>query len=77
MGSLFVTIIDTLFSFYVLLIVLSGIIHTDGTPPDGSPLIVIHTFKIWLVAVLYSLVVAGVVFAFICFLFNFIYRKRE
>ena len=49
----------------------------DGIPPDGRPLVVIGTYNIALVIVFYALTLAGVVFAIVCLVFNWIFRKSK
>ena len=50
---------------------------TDGYPPDGTPIQIIHTYKIGL-TVLYDLIaVAGLVLAIACAVFNFIFRSKK
>ena len=48
-----------------------------GTPPDGSPVMRIRTFKIWLIALFDTLAILGIIFAVACFLFNLIFRNRR
>ena len=50
---------------------------TDGTPPDGLPCIDISTYSVALVVVFYALTLAGIVFAIVCLLFNWIFRKSK
>ena len=57
--------------------IISMALSADGTPPDGRPLIVIHTVQIWLIAVFYFLTVVGIAFAVGCLCFNFLYRKTK
>ena len=53
--------------------------HTlsDGIPPDGTPVKVIHNIHIGLTIVYYTLAASGILFAIGCILFNFAYRKRK
>ena len=50
---------------------------TDGIPPDGTPIQVIHTYQIWLVVVYYVLALCGVVVSVACFAFTFLFRRRR
>ena len=50
---------------------------TDGIPPDGRPHAVISTYNVALVVVFYVLALAGIVFAIVCLLFNWIFRKSK
>lgn len=52
-------------------------IYSGGPPPDGTPINVIHTFNIGLVATFYTLASLGIVFAIACFIFNIIFRSRK
>ena len=49
----------------------------DGVPLDGSPLTLINTFNIALVAVFDTLAILGMAFAIGCLLFNFIFRRTK
>ena len=51
--------------------------HTDGVPPDGTPVKIINTFMKELVVIFDVIAIAGIVFAVICLLFNVIFRKRK
>ena len=52
-------------------------IHTGFIPPDGSPEIITHTFKVSLVAVYYTLAALGITLANACLVFNFAFRKKK
>lgn len=51
--------------------------HSDGVPFDGIPTMRMETVSIILAVVVYTLVAAGVVFAMVCLIFNFIFRNKK
>jgi len=52
-------------------------VFPDGTPPDGSPEMIIHTFNIGLVALYYTIATLGIALAISCLVFNFTFRKKK
>ena len=48
-----------------------------GIPPDGTPIIVIHTFKVELVVILDISAGAGIIFAIVCLVFNVVFRNKK
>ena len=53
------------------------VVVAEVTPMDGTPVKIITTFELWPVGLYYTLAVIGLIFTFICFLFNIIFRKRK
>ena len=53
------------------------LILLDGPPPDGTPVIVIHSFNIALVVLFDITAVLGIVFAIGCLIFNFVFKNRK
>ena len=53
------------------------ILPSDGIPPDGTPKIVITSILEPIFYVYTIFASAGIVFAIVCMLFNFIFRKRK
>ena len=51
--------------------------YTVGVPLDGTPIKTIHTFHVELVVIFDILAIAGILFGFVCLLFNIIFRKRR
>ena len=51
--------------------------HADGVPSDGTPINVIHTFKVEVVAIFDTLATVGIIFASVCLIFNIVFRKRK
>ena len=50
---------------------------TASIPPDGTPITVVNTFKVELVAVFDISAAVGIMFAFVCLLFNILFRSRK
>lgn len=50
---------------------------SDGIPPDGTPIQIIHSYKVGLTATYYTLALAGVTLAIVCMAFNFIFREKK
>ena len=50
---------------------------SGGSPLDGTPIKILHTFKLWLVAIFDCLASLGIVFAIVCLVFNIVFRKRK
>ena len=50
---------------------------SGGVPYDGIPTKDISTVSVALVAVIYVCAAAGVIFAVVCLVFNFIFRKKK
>ncbi|XP_064403199.1 gamma-aminobutyric acid type B receptor subunit 2-like [Halichondria panicea] len=55
----------------------STAVYPEVTPMDGTPVKIVTTFELWPVGLYYTLAVIGLIFTFICFLFNIIFRKRK
>lgn len=51
--------------------------YTVGVPLDGTPIKTVHTFHVKLVVIFDILAIAGILFGFVCLLFNIIFRKRR
>ena len=51
--------------------------YVGGIPNDGAPIKGISVQPLWLVIPYYILSLIGIIFAIVCLLFNFIYRKRR
>ena len=51
--------------------------YVGGIPNDGTPVKGINVQPLWLVIPYYILSLIGIIFAIVCLLFNFIYRKRR
>ena len=49
----------------------------DGIPPDGTPIHIIHTYHIGLTTTYYLVAIAGILWAGVCAVFNFAFRKRK
>ena len=54
-----------------------GTVWPQGVPPDGTPLEMINYLPVGLLVVLYLLAIGAIVFAVVCMLFNFIFRKKK
>ena len=49
----------------------------DGIPPDGTPIDIVNTFRVELIAMFDILAAVGILFAIACLLFNITFRKRK
>ena len=52
-------------------------LSADGPPPDGTPNVLIQSFKKGLVALFYILAIVGIIFSITCLLFNTVFRNRR
>ena len=56
---------------------LSCPVLSDGVPPDGIPIEVVHSHHTGLVVSYYLLATVGIAFTCVCLAFNFLFRKRK
>lgn len=64
--------------FIIIIIILyPHLINAGYIPGDGTPINVVLPVKIPLLIVYYALATIGIIFAFICLLFNLVFRNRK
>ena len=73
-----VCLISTLIIHFVIYKDIYGVVLFVGSAPnDSSPIKIVSVQPLPLISVYYTLASAGIIFCFICFLFNIIFRKRK
>ena len=63
-----------LISHCLVLLIVHGL---DGIPSDGTPIVVLNTFYMPIYIIYDVFVILGIIFAFVCLLFNIIFRNRK
>ena len=66
-----------LYNIHNYAIIFFSLYSTDGFPPDGTPVQIIHTYQIGLTVSYNIIAIVGLSFATTCAVFNFVFRNKR
>lgn len=61
-----------LYHYYIMLLLLDGLVPYDGVPGEEYVTVAIPVTVVYIL-----LSVAGIIFAVLCLIFNFVYRNKR